>query len=505
MRIALLGWDLDRETIDAIGRLGVDVVAFTRWFADEPEREAHPGWLEVRCPHQIGGGPRDEAVAFGVGTVRVASTSGLGFDFDVVHAMDWKSRPAAGELAARSGGPTVVVASDRAEDEEAEDPGFGPRQAPDAWICDHPWGAERLRAGFGLGRDGEEPIFTIPSQAGLSHWSDREGPRRDAAEGPCVVLTLHAGARFSPRAVVAGLKSAREKAPGLVAAVFGTAARCDRLRRVLKAEGLLSARWGETSVPTAGRWNGAVSQASVVATATDDLVDDPFARAAWLVGAPVVRLRGRDAEAFGRDILDALFDRERREVDVRLASALEGRRIDADGVAAEWLRIYLRILDRRRNAPEPNARPAASAPPPARQALAFPELRSRLTLIPVSSREALASWTLRPDDWRVALEWLGPEAARAVLTIRLFDVTDVAFDGLNAHNASDVDLGLGETHRTIALPFDGRSLAACLGVRSRWGYFHPVTHSRICHLPREGSAPATPPRRLRVAPRRPGV
>ena len=48
MRIALLGWDLDREAVGAVARLGADVVAFTRWFPGEPEREAHPGWLEVR-------------------------------------------------------------------------------------------------------------------------------------------------------------------------------------------------------------------------------------------------------------------------------------------------------------------------------------------------------------------------------------------------------------------------------------------------------------------------
>jgi hypothetical protein len=92
-----------------------------------------------------------------------------------------------------------------------------------------------------------------------------------------------------------------------------------------------------------------------------------------------------------------------------------------------------------------------------------------------------------------------------VLTVRLFDVTDAAFDGLNAHSSSDVDLSPADTHRLIALPYDGRSLAACLGVRSRWGYFHPLAHARICHLPRAVQAPATSPRRLRIMPKRPVV
>ncbi len=132
--------------------------------------------------------------------------------------------------------------------------------------------------------------------------------------------------------------------------------------------------------------------------------------------------------------------------------------------------------------------------------LPFPELRSRLTLTPLSTREVLASWTLRPDDRNAALEWVGPDAVHAVLTIRLFDVTDLTFNGANAHKVWDVDLDHGERYSTIGLPFDGRSLAGYLGLRTPSGYFHPIVHSRLCHLPREGLAPRLPTRRLRVMP-----
>ena len=139
------------------------------------------------------------------------------------------------------------------------------------------------------------------------------------------------------------------------------------------------------------------------------------------------------------------------------------------------------------------------ADPPA-TLLAFPELRSRLTLTPLSTREVLASWSLRPDDWNAALEWVGPDAIHAVLVIRLFDITDLTFNGSNAHSSWDVDLGYGERHRTIGLTFAGRSLAAFLGLRTPTGYFHPIVHSRLCHLPREGLAPGLPVRRMRVMP-----
>lgn len=498
MRIALIGWDLDRAAISAIAQPGVDLVALTRWFPDEAEREAHPGWLEVRCPHEIGG---DEPTSFGVGVVRAASNAGLSYDFDVIHALDRKARPAAGELATRGGGKAVVVASDWAEEEEADTLGFGPMASPDAWFCDHPWGAERLRAQIGpnAGR-----IVTVLSQEGLAHWLDREGPRDTPEEGPCVVFVLTDEARRCSRTILDGLKAAREESPGLVGAVFGADPRWDRLRRRLKAERLLSTEWGGSRLPAVGRWNAAVSRAAVVGVASANAIDDPIARGAWLLGAPVIRVAGRTPATLARDLLNTLYDRNRREEDVRLASAVEARSSGPEGIALQWLRSYMRLVDARRDGREPGevqARRTETGWAP----IAFPELRSRLTLTPVTSREADASWVVRPDDWRSALEWLGPEAPRAVLTIRLFDVTDTAFDGRNAHSTSDVDVSPSETHRTIALPFDGRSIAACLGVRSRWGYFHPLTHARICHLPREGQAPAVHPRRLRVAPRRPVV
>ena len=497
MRIALVAWDLDREAAAALARLGADVVGFTRWFEGEPEREAHPGWLEVRCPHQIGGEPPDETAAFAVAVVRTASSTGLGFDFDVVHALDRRGRSAACELVAHGGGGAVVVASHRGEDEAADFAGHAP-SPPDAWFCDHPWGAERLRVRLG---SAAAPIASIATQAGLAFWTDREGPRLAPVEGPNLVVTLPEGVPARPRAIAEGLKRARAQAQGLVAAVYGTEPAAARLQRLLKADGLLSRRWGTAREPGVGRWNGAVSQAAALATPAPLLVDDPFARASWLLGTPAISLAESDPDALAVEILAGLFDRERRETDVRIGAALEGPRIQPDAVAASWLRAYRRIRP-----PRPRPRrdePAAARPAPSPSP--FPELRSRLALTPTSPREVVASWSIRPDDWRTALQWLGPEAVRAALAIRLFDVTDVAFNGLNAHGSSDVDVGLDENSRTIALPFDGRSLAACLGVRSRWGYFHPLTHCRVCHLPREGLAPSPtpPPRRLRAAPPRP--
>jgi hypothetical protein len=166
------------------------------------------------------------------------------------------------------------------------------------------------------------------------------------------------------------------------------------------------------------------------------------------------------------------------------------------------MEVYLTALNRKLDprAPRRGRQRAPERPAP----LAFPELRSRLSLVATGPREVVASWALRPDDWQLALEWLGPDAPRAVLTVRLFDVTGIRFSGNNAHSIWDVDVGLAESFHVIGLRHAGRSLAACLGARTQWGYFHPIAFARICHLPREelaGPAPG-PIRRLSVMPRR---
>lgn len=501
MRVALLGWDLDQAVATAMGGLGVEVVGVTRWFADRPKREARPGWLEARCPHEIGGEPRDEALAFGVAVVREASSSGLGFEFDVVHALDWRTRPAAGELAARAAGSVLLGSDVAAEDGEAEDIGFGPRRDPDGWICDHPLRGDHLREERGR----PVPVFMIPERRALARRTERAaGPGSDAADdGPCLALSPRVAARCDAGTLIEAVRIARERAPRLMVAAHGSGTRPDRLRRRLNRRGLLSRRWSELNASSALDWNETVARASAVGVLSLDPIEDPFCLSAGLIGPPAVPLLGLDAEEAGRALVDALFDPRRRERDARAAAVLAERRVDPASVAEQWLQAYLRLLNGERG---DSAEPAAhlrGEPRREPQPLAFPELRTRLTMTPIGGREVLASWSLRPDDWRAALEWLGPESIRAVLTIRVFDVSELLFDGLNAHGSFDVDLGPGETHRAITIPNAGRSLAACLGVRSPWGYFHPLAHARMCHLPKEGPAPPpAPPRRLRVLPRR---
>jgi hypothetical protein len=362
---------------------------------------------------------------------------------------------------------------------------------------------QEARATEGVG------VFTVLTGA---MFSDRAPPQPERVMGPseavpkpCLVLVLPATFRLVPRVLIQGIRKARETIRDLSAIVLGAGVKVDRLRRCLDQRGYTGIEVTNQSELSLGQWNATIARATVIGVVSETPTGDPVADLAWLAGKPVIPFATDRPDALSRAIIAAVLDSGRRERLVRAGAAVAARRLAPAGVAAGLMRAFLTALDRKIQAPAPRliaAKPltvSTRKPTP----LGFPELRSRLTLMPLSAREVLAEWTLRRDDWQAALDWLGPDAARAVLTLRLFDITDLMFNGQNAHNVWDVELGRTETFQTIGLHTAGRSLAACLGVRSQWGYFHAITHSRICHLPREElAALCSPIQRLRALPRR---
>jgi hypothetical protein len=440
----------------------------------------------------------EEATSFGVAVVRNATESGLGLDFDIVHALDRLALPAARVLAGRAPACALVASLNVAEAESIGDDEFGSHPKVDAWLCDHPWAAELLRSP----ESGPARVAVVLSPETLSSLQifDQPSHQETLDTQKYLFLQVNRRSRFSQGVLIEAVKLVREAIEGLKVAAFGVGPRVERLRGRLDRQELFAELADGSAVPGVGRWNQALSHAALVAVASRSIASDPTANLAWVSGRPVVSIATRDAEALGRAIREAIQRPAHRDHDVEVGRAISLRGLGPRSRAAAWMRVYLDASATRLYKPvliDRDAQTAQSGAP-----LAFPELRSRLTLTALSAREVLASWSLRSDDRLAAMEWLGPEAVRAALTIRLFDVTDLMFDGKNAHSTWDVDVGAGETHRTIGLQFDRRSLAACLGLRTRWGYFHPIAHARICHLPREGLAPHLPTRQLRVMPRR---
>jgi hypothetical protein len=480
MRVALTGWDVDDAVAAGLAALGADLVAFTRWFPDTPPHEDCGGWIKVRCPHQIGGSLAAESWSFRDAVLRRASESGLGHEFDVIHALDPLSRPAAMGLKERAPAGVAIgsVAAADLTDVAIESAAF----LADRWVCDHPWVAERWRERAGAGA-AVDVVLGRAAESGKA----AAPPHEPVPDGPLAVLWVPRDAALDPFLVVEALARAREEGPGLWAVALGGGPVANALRLRLRSRGWGSAR--EPTDSTLAHWQHWVARASVVGVATPRPADDPAARAAWLLGVPVVRTDGRDARMLAGAIRDALFLPGRRERDVRAAAALAHRAVEPAAVSAGWLGVYLNALAGP-GASASRATASASTPVP------LAGVRSRLSLTAIAPREAYASWSVRPDDWSTALEWLGPDAPRASLALRLFDVTDIQFRGDNAHGFRDVELGPGERHRAIGFDAPGRSFAASLGVRSPRGGFHPLAHARVCHLPREELAPPRSPERL---------
>jgi hypothetical protein len=294
--------------------------------------------------------------------------------------------------------------------------------------------------------------------------------------------------------LIDAVRRARETIEGLRVSAFGFGACAESLRRRLEKSGLAAEDWAGSTACTVARWNASIKESAVVGVTSRLLCEDATAYIAWMAGRPVIKIQSDDSRCLARAICDSILSTARRDRDIATGVALANRQVDPSAVAAAWIRIYLEAL----SSPFGVSAAMPREPKTRRRAtpLGFPELRTRLTLTPLAAREVLASWTLRTDDWKAAHEWLGSEAVRAILTIRIFDVTDLNFNGTNAHMSWDVDLNFGEHFRAINVRFDGRSLAGCLGLRTQWGCFHPIAHARLCHLPREGLAPQLAPRRL---------
>ncbi|MGE5587722.1 MAG: DUF4912 domain-containing protein [Clostridia bacterium] len=82
---------------------------------------------------------------------------------------------------------------------------------------------------------------------------------------------------------------------------------------------------------------------------------------------------------------------------------------------------------------------------------------------------------LGPDGWRVARK-----------TLRVHDVTDVEFDGTNAHRTFDIDISGGANNWYINVERPNRSYCAELGLVGPDGRFVLLSRSNVVRTPRAG-------------------
>lgn len=100
-------------------------------------------------------------------------------------------------------------------------------------------------------------------------------------------------------------------------------------------------------------------------------------------------------------------------------------------------------------------------------------------------------WEITPEDYGRAQQALGAEMKGACAVLRMYDVSLIDFNGSNAHQMFDIEVGLEAPGWYIHLWSPEKSYVADVGFRTRKGRFHAIVRSNTVHTPRTSSSPRT--------------
>lgn len=95
-------------------------------------------------------------------------------------------------------------------------------------------------------------------------------------------------------------------------------------------------------------------------------------------------------------------------------------------------------------------------------------------------------WDLHPDTRARVARNHGVRAESCDVVLRVYDVTDVDFDGGNAQGHFDITVGMVEGSWYINVPKDGRDYCIEIGQRDSYGKFYVMARSNVVCVPRAG-------------------
>jgi hypothetical protein len=93
-------------------------------------------------------------------------------------------------------------------------------------------------------------------------------------------------------------------------------------------------------------------------------------------------------------------------------------------------------------------------------------------------------WEIRKDVLKGVLNTLGPLAHRSKAVIRLYDVTDIIFNGNNAHHRFDTDVALESKNWYLHVGLPDRVFCAEIGILTANGTFRILARSNTVRTPR---------------------
>jgi uncharacterized protein len=124
--------------------------------------------------------------------------------------------------------------------------------------------------------------------------------------------------------------------------------------------------------------------------------------------------------------------------------------------------------------------------------------RTETVLMVIHPFLLFAYWEVTPESCRQAHETMGPEIDGARAILRMYDISLIHFDGTNAHQVFDIDIGLEARGWYIPIWTADKSYCADLGFLARTGRFHPISRSNVLHTPRATPSSRTDEQWMRV-------
>ncbi len=114
---------------------------------------------------------------------------------------------------------------------------------------------------------------------------------------------------------------------------------------------------------------------------------------------------------------------------------------------------------------------------------------SRVVLLPVEPYLIHAYWDVTSNDVEKAKQRLGGDYGQSQAVLRFYDVTNIIYDGTNAHGFFDVDIDLQAKDWYVDLWSPDKSYFVDLGFKTGGGFFLSLARSSVVKIPCAWPAP----------------
>jgi len=111
-----------------------------------------------------------------------------------------------------------------------------------------------------------------------------------------------------------------------------------------------------------------------------------------------------------------------------------------------------------------------------------------LCLVMVNPGTGYVFWNISKKTLNKFLERTGTDYGEGRQVVRVYDVTDIIFDGTNAHSYIDIDVDLQSGGHYFHPPMTGRDYVAEIGIINTEGRFLPILRSGVFFSPRDSKA-----------------